>query len=68
MPLAVAPSVDALKGVPDRHEFGGCFRDLLVRVGDLTLLHDGNGLLIGPAEPRPDLTIVVANGGGIFGC
>lgn len=38
-------------------------------VGDLTLLHDLNGLTIGPREPRPDLTIVVINddGGGIFG-
>jgi 2-succinyl-5-enolpyruvyl-6-hydroxy-3-cyclohexene-1-carboxylate synthase len=37
-------------------------------IGDLTFLHDSNGLLIGPHEPRPDLTIVVANddGGGIF--
>lgn len=37
-------------------------------VGDLTFLHDINALLIGPGEPRPDLTIVVANddGGGIF--
>jgi 2-succinyl-5-enolpyruvyl-6-hydroxy-3-cyclohexene-1-carboxylate synthase len=37
-------------------------------MGDLTFLHDGNGLLIGPQEPRPDLTIVVTNddGGGIF--
>jgi 2-succinyl-5-enolpyruvyl-6-hydroxy-3-cyclohexene-1-carboxylate synthase len=37
-------------------------------MGDLTFLHDSNGLLIGPQEPRPDLTIVVANdnGGGIF--
>ena len=38
-------------------------------VGDLTLLHDTTGLVVGPAEPRPDLTIVVLNddGGGIFG-
>lgn len=38
-------------------------------LGDLTFLHDANGLLIGPEEPRPDLTIVVVNdeGGGIFG-
>jgi 2-succinyl-5-enolpyruvyl-6-hydroxy-3-cyclohexene-1-carboxylate synthase len=38
-------------------------------VGDLTLLHDTNGLLAGPDETRPDLTVVVANddGGGIFG-
>jgi 2-succinyl-5-enolpyruvyl-6-hydroxy-3-cyclohexene-1-carboxylate synthase len=37
-------------------------------IGDLTLLHDLNGLLIGPPERRPDLTIVVHNddGGGIF--
>lgn len=38
-------------------------------MGDLTFLHDSNGLLMGPDEPRPDLTIVVINdnGGGIFG-
>ena len=37
-------------------------------IGDLTFLHDSNGLLIGPHEPMPDLTVVVANddGGGIF--
>jgi len=37
-------------------------------VGDLTFLHDSNGLLLGPHERRPDLTIVVFNddGGGIF--
>ena len=37
-------------------------------VGDLTFLHDANGLLVGPHEPAPDLTIVVVNddGGGIF--
>lgn len=45
-------------------EAGPCYALL----GDLTFLHDTNGLLIGPAEPRPDLTIVVLNddGGGIF--
>ncbi|MGH3796554.1 MAG: 2-succinyl-5-enolpyruvyl-6-hydroxy-3-cyclohexene-1-carboxylic-acid synthase [Pseudonocardiaceae bacterium] len=38
-------------------------------IGDLTFLHDANGLLAGPAEPRPDLTVMVVNddGGGIFG-
>ena len=38
-------------------------------LGDLTLLHDTTGLVIGPDEPRPDLTIVILNdrGGGIFG-
>ncbi|RCW46877.1 2-succinyl-5-enolpyruvyl-6-hydroxy-3-cyclohexene-1-carboxylate synthase [Halopolyspora algeriensis] len=37
-------------------------------LGDLTFLHDSNGLLLGPAEQRPDLTMVVFNddGGGIF--
>jgi len=37
-------------------------------VGDLTFLHDVNGLLIGPAEIRPNLAVVVLNddGGGIF--
>lgn len=37
-------------------------------LGDLTFLHDSGGLLLGPDEPRPDLTIVVADddGGGIF--
>jgi 2-succinyl-5-enolpyruvyl-6-hydroxy-3-cyclohexene-1-carboxylate synthase len=37
-------------------------------MGDLTFVHDANGLLLGPDEPRPDLTVVVVNddGGGIF--
>ncbi|MGN6330380.1 MAG: 2-succinyl-5-enolpyruvyl-6-hydroxy-3-cyclohexene-1-carboxylic-acid synthase [Motilibacteraceae bacterium] len=37
-------------------------------LGDLTFLHDSNGLVLGPDEPRPDLTLVVVNddGGGIF--
>jgi 2-succinyl-5-enolpyruvyl-6-hydroxy-3-cyclohexene-1-carboxylate synthase len=37
-------------------------------VGDLTFVHDSNGLVLGPYEHRPDLTIVVFNddGGGIF--
>ncbi|MGB5935881.1 MAG: 2-succinyl-5-enolpyruvyl-6-hydroxy-3-cyclohexene-1-carboxylic-acid synthase [Ornithinimicrobium sp.] len=41
---------------------------VLALMGDLTFEHDINGLLIGPDEPRPDLTIVVNNdsGGGIF--
>ena len=37
-------------------------------LGDLTFLHDANGLLLGPDEHRPDLTVLVLNdvGGGIF--
>ena len=37
-------------------------------MGDVTFLHDANGLVIGPDQPRPDLTIVVVNddGGSIF--
>ncbi|MGQ3159011.1 MAG: thiamine pyrophosphate-dependent enzyme, partial [Aeromicrobium sp.] len=40
----------------------------LALVGDLTFLHGSNGLLVGPDEPRPDLTVVVVNddGGAIF--
>ncbi|MGH9251531.1 MAG: 2-succinyl-5-enolpyruvyl-6-hydroxy-3-cyclohexene-1-carboxylic-acid synthase, partial [Acidimicrobiales bacterium] len=37
-------------------------------MGDLTFLHDSNGLVIGPDDPQPDLCIVVLNddGGGLF--
>ncbi|MFD1537172.1 2-succinyl-5-enolpyruvyl-6-hydroxy-3-cyclohexene-1-carboxylic-acid synthase [Nonomuraea guangzhouensis] len=37
-------------------------------MGDLSFLHDQNGLVLGPREPRPDLCLVVVNndGGGIF--
>jgi 2-succinyl-5-enolpyruvyl-6-hydroxy-3-cyclohexene-1-carboxylate synthase len=38
-------------------------------IGDLAFVHDAPGLAIGPAEPRPDLCLIVVNndGGGIFG-
>lgn len=37
-------------------------------MGDLTFLHDQTAFVIGPEDPRPDLTIVVVNdnGGAIF--
>jgi 2-succinyl-5-enolpyruvyl-6-hydroxy-3-cyclohexene-1-carboxylate synthase len=47
---------------------GGSGRPAYALIGDLTFLHDTNGLLIGTGQPQPDLTIVVLNddGGGIF--
>ncbi|WP_353650436.1 2-succinyl-5-enolpyruvyl-6-hydroxy-3-cyclohexene-1-carboxylic-acid synthase [Nakamurella sp. A5-74] len=44
-------------------------RPTVALLGDLTFLHELNGLLIGPHEPVPDLTFVVSNndGGAIFG-
>ncbi|MGE5718610.1 MAG: thiamine pyrophosphate-dependent enzyme, partial [Nocardioidaceae bacterium] len=40
----------------------------LALLGDITFLHDSNGLVIGPGEERPDLMVVVVNddGGSIF--
>nr|WP_218852105.1 2-succinyl-5-enolpyruvyl-6-hydroxy-3-cyclohexene-1-carboxylic-acid synthase [Nocardioides panaciterrulae] len=40
----------------------------LALMGDVTFLHDAGGLVLGPREARPDLTIVVVNddGGSIF--
>lgn len=40
----------------------------LALMGDITFLHDANALVLGPDEPRPDLTVVVVNddGGSIF--
>jgi len=40
----------------------------LALMGDVTFLHDAGALVLGPDEPRPDLTVVVVNddGGSIF--
>ena len=40
----------------------------LALLGDVTFLHDAGGLVLGPQEARPDLTVVVVNddGGSIF--
>lgn len=56
----LSSAIGAALALPDRRA--------LAYVGDLTFLHGSNGLLIGPDEPRPDLTIVVAadDGGSIF--
>jgi 2-succinyl-5-enolpyruvyl-6-hydroxy-3-cyclohexene-1-carboxylate synthase len=37
-------------------------------LGDLAVVHDAAGLMLGPDEPRPDLCLIVVNndGGGIF--
>lgn len=37
-------------------------------LGDLAYLHDRNGLVLGPDEARPDLTVIIVDndGGGIF--
>ena len=56
----VSTAVGAALGIPGRPTYA--------LIGDLTFLHDINGLLVGSSEPQPDLTIVVSNdgGGGIF--
>ncbi|PKQ26765.1 MAG: 2-succinyl-5-enolpyruvyl-6-hydroxy-3-cyclohexene-1-carboxylic-acid synthase [Actinobacteria bacterium HGW-Actinobacteria-4] len=42
----------------------GSGQPVVALMGDVTFLHDGGGLLIGPHEARPALRIVVVNDGG----
>src|SRR5262249_14895489 len=59
--------VSAAAGAALAHQAGGGGQAVAL-LGDLALLHDAPGLVIGPGEPRPDLCLIVVNndGGGIF--
>ena len=66
---SVAQAVGTALAVQARHPDEIRAPRTVALLGDLAFVHDINGLLIGPEEPRPEnLTIVVANdnGGGIF--
>lgn len=57
----ISTAIGAALGRPDSSR-------ALALMGDVTFLHDQSSLVLGPHEPRPDLTIVVPNddGGSIF--
>jgi 2-succinyl-5-enolpyruvyl-6-hydroxy-3-cyclohexene-1-carboxylate synthase len=59
--------VSSAIGAALAHQAGGG-GGAVALLGDLALLHDAPGLIIGADEPRPDLCLVVVNndGGGIF--
>jgi len=59
--------VSSAIGAALAHQAGGG-GPAVALLGDLALLHDAPGLMLGPDEPRPDLWLVVTNndGGGIF--
>ncbi|MFZ1411428.1 MAG: thiamine pyrophosphate-dependent enzyme, partial [Micropruina sp.] len=60
--------IDGLVSTAIGVALGGAGRPATLLCGDLTFLHDANGLAAGLGERRPDLRIVVAddNGGSIF--
>lgn len=60
-------TVSTAVGAALAHQRGGG-GPAAVLLGDLALLHDQNGLVLGATEPVPDLWLVVVNndGGGIF--
>ncbi|MEU7055853.1 2-succinyl-5-enolpyruvyl-6-hydroxy-3-cyclohexene-1-carboxylic-acid synthase [Streptomyces sp. NPDC046197] len=60
-------AVSSAVGAAYAHRARGAGRAVAL-LGDLSLLHDQNGLITGAAPERPDLTLVVINnnGGGIF--
>lgn len=59
---AIGAAIADQSGHPSRR------RAAVALLGDLAFLHDSTGLMIGPQEAVPDLTIVVVNndGGAIF--
>ena len=59
--------VSSAIGAALTHQAGGG-GPAVALLGDLALLHDAAGLMLGPLEPRPDLCLIVVNndGGGIF--
>jgi 2-succinyl-5-enolpyruvyl-6-hydroxy-3-cyclohexene-1-carboxylate synthase len=59
--------VSSAIGAALAHQVGGG-GPAFALLGDLALLHDTPGLMLGPTEPCPDLCLVVVNndGGGIF--
>jgi 2-succinyl-5-enolpyruvyl-6-hydroxy-3-cyclohexene-1-carboxylate synthase len=59
--------VSSAIGAALAHQAAGC-GPAVALLGDLALLHDAPGLMLGAQEPRPDLCLIVVNndGGGIF--
>ncbi|HTZ92436.1 MAG TPA: 2-succinyl-5-enolpyruvyl-6-hydroxy-3-cyclohexene-1-carboxylic-acid synthase [Streptosporangiaceae bacterium] len=59
--------VSSAIGAALAHQAGGG-GPAVALLGDLALLHDSPGLVLGPLELRPDLCLIVVNndGGGIF--